>query len=48
MGNLFGAGTIWATIFFWNTYRDSSLPGLNADPDSVTFSGFSGGSFYAA
>jgi len=48
MGNLVGAGSIWGAIFYWNTYRKSSLPPLNADPDSVTFSGFSGGAFYSA
>jgi len=48
MGNIIGAGSIWGAIFYWNTYRESSLPSLNADPDSVTFSGFSGGSFMSA
>jgi len=37
-----------AGIFYWNTWYTSNLPPLNADPDSVTFSGFSGGAFYSA
>jgi len=43
----FPSGTLLATIFAWGTYRKNDLPAMNADPDSITFSGFSGGSWFA-
>ena len=36
-----------AVILAWTTWRADNLPSMNADPDSVTVSGFSGGSWYA-
>ena len=46
MGQL-PTGTVWAIILSWNTYLGNNLPSFNADPDSITFSGFSGGSWMA-
>jgi len=41
------SGTVWSIILAWATYRSDTLPSLNADPDSITFSGFSGGSYFS-
>jgi len=46
MGNI-PSGTIWSVILSWSTYRSIDLPSLNADPDSITMSGLSGGSWYS-
>lgn len=47
MGQLLGGGTIIGSILYFINSNKDSLPSLNADPDSITFSGFSGGSYFA-
>jgi len=36
-----------AFFISWKVFRQETLPTLNADPDSITVSGFSGGSYFA-
>ncbi len=43
----FPSTSIYAALLAWTTWRIDTLPSMNADPDSVTVSGFSGGSWYA-